>query len=229
VPGRPTGVTVGGGAVWVTTGDVPIDVDRQPLGIAVAGGSVWVASMLDETVTRIDPASNRVVATIPVPGSPAAVAAAGGTLWVSGNRGLSRIDPASNQVTPVGVCCGDLAAGAGALWVASGMDNTVLRVDPVSGRVVARIPVPTASPSEGPFRIAAADGAVWVTGASTEPRPGDPLRLWRVDAAGNRFAGSLRVGTVDVRHVGLDVAAGPGAVWVAVGDSGSVLRIRPRP
>jgi YVTN family beta-propeller protein len=159
VPRGQAALAVGAGAVWIASSSdnsvsridpatnkvaATIAVDRQPSGIAVAAGSVWVASALDDTVSRIDPASNRVVATIPIPGQGSALslAAAGGSVWVSGSRGLGRIDPAGNRVTPVDVCCGELAAGAGGLWVANGMDRTVLRVDPATGRVLARIPVP---------------------------------------------------------------------------------------
>ena len=167
VPGGQAELAVGAGAVWVAsfsdnsvsridpaTAEVAatIPVGRQPSGIAVAAGSVWVANALDDTVTRIDPAGNRVVATIPIPGQGSAfsLAAAGGSVWVSGNHGLHRIDPAGNRVTKVDVCCGEVAAGAGGLWMANGMDRTVLRVDPASGRALASIPVPPAAAPEGP-------------------------------------------------------------------------------
>jgi YVTN family beta-propeller protein len=244
VPRGQAALAVGADAVWVASSSdnsvtridpatnkvtATIDVDRQPSGIAVAAGSVWVASALDDTVSRIDPAGNQVVATIPIPGQGSAfsLAAAGGSVWVSGNHGLRRIDPAGNRVTPVDVCCGEVAAGAGALWMANGMDRAVLRVDPATGRVLARIPVPPAAAPEGPFGIAAAGGAVWVTSETVEPKPGDASLLWRVDAAGNRFAGTLRVGTVGRNHISPTVAAGDGAVWVTVADRDAVLRIRP--
>jgi YVTN family beta-propeller protein len=237
-------LAVGAGAVWVASSSdnsvsridpatnkvaATIAVDRQPSGIAIAAGSVWVASALDDTVTRIDPARNRLIATIPIPGQGSALslAAAGGSVWVSGNRGLSRLDPAGNRVTPVDACCGELAAGAGGLWVADGMNRAVLRVDPATGRVLARIPVPRAAAPEGPFRIAAAGGAVWVTAETVQPKPGDPSLLWRVDAAANRFAGTLRIGTVGRNHIAATLAAGRDTVWVAVGDRDVVLRIRP--
>jgi YVTN family beta-propeller protein len=245
VPGGPAELAVGEGAVWVASFSgnsvtridpatdkvaATIDVRRQPSDIAVAAGSVWVASALDDTVSRIDPDSDQVVATIPIPGQESAfsLAAAGGSIWVSGNYGLYRIDPAGNRVTPVDVCCGEVAAGAGALWMANGMDRTVLRLDPATGRVLASIPVPPAAAPEGPFRIAAGGGAVWVTSETVKPKPGDASLLWRVDAAANRFAGTLRVGTVGRNHISPTVAAGgDGTVWVTVADADAVLRVRP--
>jgi hypothetical protein len=93
--------------------------------------AAWVR---DDTVMRIDPATDRVVATIPADHPPGQLAAAGGAVWVAlGERGLGRIDPARNRMTrvPASTCCaGELAAGAGALWVANLWDRTVVRVDP---------------------------------------------------------------------------------------------------
>jgi hypothetical protein len=209
VPGRPTGVAVGAGAVWVTTGGVR-----------------------GTRVVRIDPASNRLVASVAVPDGSTRLAVGAGAVWVVSlsDNSVSRIDPASNRVTPVAVCCGDGAAGAGGLWVANGMDRSVLRVDAATGRVVARVPLPPAIASEAPFGIAAAGGLVWVTSESTKPRPGDPSLLWRVDPADNRFAGTLRIGTVEASHITPTVAVGQeGTVWAAVGDRGAVLRVRPHP
>jgi hypothetical protein len=86
---------------------------------------------------------------------------------------------------------------------------------------------PAAVP-EGPFHVAAAGGAVWVTSETVEPKPGDASLLWRVDAATNRFAGALRVGTVGRNHISPTVAAGgDGTAWVAVADADAVLRVRP--
>ena len=65
--------------------------------MALAAGSVWVSSGLDDAVTRIDAATNRVLATIPVGRGPGAMAVAGGAVWVSlpERGGLGRIDPAT--------------------------------------------------------------------------------------------------------------------------------------
>ena len=72
------GLTVGEGAIWVA-GDarektvwrlnpatgraLAIPLGFVPGAIAAGAGAIWVTSLLDDTVSRIDPASNRVTAT----------------------------------------------------------------------------------------------------------------------------------------------------------------------
>ena len=51
--------------------------------MSVGAGSVWVANSGDGTVTRIDPATNKTIATIAVGGSPQAITVAGGRAWVT--------------------------------------------------------------------------------------------------------------------------------------------------
>jgi YVTN family beta-propeller protein len=45
-----------------------------------------VTAQLDDEVARIDPASNRVVATIRLGASPKAIAAGGGSIWVGADE-----------------------------------------------------------------------------------------------------------------------------------------------
>jgi YVTN family beta-propeller protein len=46
---------------------------------------VWVADAVDHAVTRIDPVTNRVTATILVPAGPRAVAVGEGSVWAVGD------------------------------------------------------------------------------------------------------------------------------------------------
>ena len=61
---------------------------------------MWVANDLDSTVTRIDPGTNGVRATIPVGDGPNGIAVAGGVVWVSNEitGSLTRIDPKTDTV-----------------------------------------------------------------------------------------------------------------------------------
>jgi YVTN family beta-propeller protein len=47
-----------------------IPVGRQPSAMAVGHGALWVANQGDDTVSRADPLTNRVVATVPLASEP---------------------------------------------------------------------------------------------------------------------------------------------------------------
>jgi streptogramin lyase len=107
-------LAVGEGAVWVTTPvewDGPgslvridpatnrvvatIDLGRGAGAVAVGGGFVWVANRSHDTVTKIDPKSNKVVGKpIVVGGEPGDVAVGLGALWIANfaDGTLARID-----------------------------------------------------------------------------------------------------------------------------------------
>jgi YVTN family beta-propeller protein len=238
----PTRLAAATDAVWVltpadnsvvrinpATNDVvaTIGVGRAPSGLAAGAGAVWVSRRSDGAVVRIDPATNRVVATIPVGRAPGAMTVAGGVVWVSlPEHGLGRIDPASNRSTVVrvpGCCAGELAAGEGALWVANRGDDTLVRVDPATGRVAARILLPKTT-EQRPHQVAVGDGAVWVTSAA---RRGAANLLWRVDPASNQVTGTLDLGPTAAGGIPNSVAAGDGAVWVGGITKGFIARLEP--
>jgi YVTN family beta-propeller protein len=56
------------------------DHDRD---VAVGAGGVWVANSRDGTVSRIDPESNKVIATIHIGNNPQGIAVGAGAVWVS--------------------------------------------------------------------------------------------------------------------------------------------------
>jgi YVTN family beta-propeller protein len=243
VPRGPSRAVVASGAVWVlssvdqsvsridpATNAVvrTIPVGHQPVGIAFAAGTLWVANSLDDTVMRIDPASGKVLKTIPV-ASPIALAATGTTVWVTGAAGLSRIDPATNQVIPVlsaaSGCCGELTATSEGVWTING-DGALLRLDPTTAKVVATTPL---GRDPFPFAIAATHDSVWVASAPAR-RSGDNDNLWRVDLAHNTVAGVLAIGPAAYGKPPNAVAAsGSQAVWVAKGNDQTVLRLQPQP
>jgi YVTN family beta-propeller protein len=134
-------ITVGEGAVWVIddAGLVRIDPKRNRIsarigllgkqalivdagGIAAGVGAVWVTNPLAGTVSRVDPATNRVVQRIRVGRNPLGVSVGEGAVWVV-NRGdgtVSRIDPAAGMVVetiPVGPNPTRVAAGVDGVWV----------------------------------------------------------------------------------------------------------------
>jgi DNA-binding beta-propeller fold protein YncE len=199
VPRAPLDVAATPGAVWVTNsgggGDSVARIDPQtsrvagrpvrtgasPQSLAVGGGSLWVANHDARTVTRVDQASGRVVADIPVPSEPHRVAYGAGAVWVGNwhDNSVSRIDPTTNRVVgspiPIGFHAGNLAVGAGGVWVTSDYrvdaapeDVVVVRIDPQTNRAVETIAV-----GGHPLDVAATEGAIWVSVAN----PGTVLRI----------------------------------------------------
>lgn len=117
------------------------------LNVVAGAGSVWVAS--DNTagkVSRVDPATNKVIATIPVNPGTWYLAFGFGSVWVvsSESGSIQKIDPATNAVvktTPLGKEPAFLAAGEGAVWVQEQGDGTVARIDPETGEVTGRVKI----------------------------------------------------------------------------------------
>jgi streptogramin lyase len=110
--------------------------------VVVAGfGALWIASSATDTVLRIDPLRETIVARIAVGPSPKFMTVGSGALWVQNRRdgSVSRVDPATNrEVARIEAHAptewGDIAAGEGAIWLA--VDGTpVTRIDPRTNRV----------------------------------------------------------------------------------------------
>lgn len=81
---RPWALAAGEGAVWIAAQSVPgqvyrvdpstlevssafIEVGEFPYAVTTGAGAVWVANQDSATVSRIDPGSNQVTATITLP------------------------------------------------------------------------------------------------------------------------------------------------------------------
>jgi YVTN family beta-propeller protein len=194
-----------------------IHVGRQPTTVVIGQGAVWVANKLDNSVSRIDPQTNRVVATIPVADGVADLAVGRDGIWTGGDRrGVARVvrvDPGTNRVVatvPVGAQPSGLAVTDDAVWVASVVDGTITRIDPRTDRVTATIRT-----GGRPVQVAADDRAVWVA------YPQDNL-VRRIDPKTNRVVATLRVALPQ------DLTLGLGSVWVPSGRTGVVVRIDPQ-
>ena len=206
-------------------------------GLAIGAGSVWVANMSPRTVTRIDPETNAVVATIPLGEpdflwGPTRLAFGHGSVWALDGltSSVMRIDPEANRVSttiplgsPTQFSSGPLGlvVTSDAVWVANtwgtseAPDGSVVRIDPRTDRVVARIGL-GASPSDGgPTAITASDDAVWIAVPSTRS-------IVRVDPA----TGSAVAEVLKLTCARGQLAVDGSSVWVA--DCKSVRRIDSR-
>ena len=157
--GGPQWLAAGAGAVWVGVPNlsavVRIDPERNVVvaTIPVADGgvcgqliaddeAVWVGSGFcgDGNLTRIDPSTNEVVATIKSPQWTTVFGGAigFGSVWIATDAGPFEIDPATNEVVSRlalegdTVFGGDLAVGAGSLWIHDAQDQPLLRIDPTA-------------------------------------------------------------------------------------------------
>jgi DNA-binding beta-propeller fold protein YncE len=105
-----------------------------------------------------------------------------------------------------------LAAGEGAVWVTSGADGTLTRIDPRTRRILGR-PLRL---GRGISAVAVGRKSVWVS----SPRTG---RVLRVDPATDLVTGRIRVGG----RPGALIVAG-GRVWVADQGGAGVAAINPQ-
>jgi YVTN family beta-propeller protein len=112
-----------------------IAVGSGPRFLAVGEGGVWVLNQFDGTVSRVDPRTNTVTATITV--SDAAVeggdiAAGGGSVWARVSDSLvARIDPRTNKVVArygPSAGSGSVAADDKAVWVSAHDINAIWRL-----------------------------------------------------------------------------------------------------
>jgi YVTN family beta-propeller protein len=166
----------------------------------------------------VDPATNAIVAEVPVGIRPGPMAAGDGAIWVGNldDRTLTRIDATQRSATatislddrtPTG-----LATGAGAVWVAHGMRGQVSRVDEQFNRITNTLDVASTASRIG--TVAVGEGGVWAAfGDST---------LARIDPADVRAAASAFAGAVPAA-----VVVGSGAVWVANSGDSTVQRFNP--
>jgi len=148
--------------------------------IAAGAGAVWVAEGLGgDKILRIDPTSNRIVATISVDKNPMGIAVGEGAVWVTAWKGVPKvlgltwkvygqaiykIDPETNRVvSTIDVPQGShprniylqamLAVGSGAVWTGDAWNGTVQRLDPQTNQIVATIQIPEQSASTEPFHL----------------------------------------------------------------------------
>jgi YVTN family beta-propeller protein len=195
---------------------------RGPISVSATAGAVWVACCGESgsaaasggTLLRVDPRRKRVVAEISLPASPVAVAADSSAAWVATADGqVLMVSQKRNRVVAKLDAGGPLgfrqtiAVGAGGVWLADPFDEQVVRIEPTSRRVMARIPAGAAT------TLAVTGDAVWVISS---------LGLVRIDPAQDRVVAVAS--DPDLRRARL-VAAGAGAVWTAAWSS--VSRIDP--
>jgi DNA-binding SARP family transcriptional activator/ABC-type transport system substrate-binding protein/outer membrane protein assembly factor BamB len=245
------------------TGTVVAEADvRDSVGVRFGAGSLWSVSS-EGLLTRVDPETGEIEATIGLGIlKPGGLTFGAGLLWVTDHYSplVLRVDPAVNEVVEpfqlpeegLGtVFTGDVAVGAGSVWVGHGGYNPgafVERLDLETGRPQDRYSILGGDADH----LAFSDGVLWVGSTPSgevrriEPGTNTPRKVARLDgeicciAAGD---GAVWVATrpdnlvwkldevgTQVRSFKLPseikgISYGDGALWAAVGEDGTVVRI----
>jgi hypothetical protein len=226
--GSPAALVAGPSAVWVITGAQSIGsrlellridprfpkkptaraklgtstgLPRQPLALGMS--TIWARGPSARTLVRRDPTTLQRRSVVRLGGIASAIAKGSDGMWATtwGNR-LLRVNPEMNTpiVEPgsIGSYPVDVAVGGNAIWIASFGDDMVARYDPAASGSTAPVSV-----CHGPQSVAFNFGSVWVA-----CRDGT---IWRIDPTTRDVLAHWSLGATPG-----GIAAGEGAVWVAV-------------
>ena len=185
--------------------------------VAITADAVWVGTTGPFAVHRIDPKTNKRVATVRLRGEPCGGLASGfGSLWIplcGQSPTLAKVDLKSNQLIStfkIGPAAaeGGVTTSPDSVWLVVDKHGSLARIDPVTGAVRQTIRVPAGS--YNPFY---SDGQVWVTRAAGS-------ELTSVDAVTGMVLATTRTGP-GPRFL----TAGAGAVWTLNQGDGSLTRV----
>jgi class 3 adenylate cyclase/ABC-type branched-subunit amino acid transport system substrate-binding protein len=249
VPGSPARLTAAGTALWVGADDARTltAVDRRrpalarvvalgvhPSDVTAGEGRLWVVDRGRGAVVAVEPRVGTVQRRIAVGGGapflndrsvvdPWSIAVGAGRVWVTdGSRRLVEVDPTHGRLAhriDARAPLGGVVVAQGAVWAISGPRASVVRIDPQTRSVTARISLVSRPAPESPYpiQIDAGAGALWVLNANTGT-------VSRIDPDLRGVTASIAVG---LEHTPLRLSAGRDAVWVAARD-GTLTRIDAR-
>ena len=206
--------------------DVNVGVD--PDAVTAGSNAVWVANVEDETVSRIDPQTRRLVGgAIHVDDNPADLAVGRDDLWValgSSTRRDPRTGRGNAALKPIPALGGD------SVRQPDGQHRLRRRLRLVSVRLRRTSAASTRTPASAPR--SATRPASSSSASSVSPFFADVAfgleRLWIVNRAANAVieldAGRV-VRTITVGPGPVAIAVGEGSLWVACFDDDTVWRI----
>lgn len=158
-----------------------------PTGMAAVPGGVWLASWDRGGLLRIDAATGRITARVPVgQQGPFSIAYGAGSLWVTDFRtgDLLRLNPATGRlVAKIHPGGSYVTAGGGFVWVtrfghAGGPYwNRLVKINPVTDRVAGDVLVP-GNFGPGGMMVAATGAVVWLhIDGAPYVQAADPVRM----------------------------------------------------
>ena len=187
--------------------------------VALFTGRSSTPTIVPDSLVKIDARTNKIVDVISVGQQPGPLAIVGPYLFASSAKDntLSRIDRESGDVVTKGGFArprGLAADGPSLVWVVNEGRHEVVRLDTTTMEPLDRFLVPSA----GLGYLTVGGGTLWLT----ESPPGAVSR-WRLDTTRLQTRYHLESGTFP-----LEVGFAGGAAWVALVDSGELLRIDPQ-
>jgi hypothetical protein len=188
----------------ISTFDLPYNV---VIPVSVGEGAIWSVTN-SGLVTRREIDDVAVTTTVRAQASPVAISVGEGAVWILSRGEIDRIDPERVSVTAeVGVAVGgELAVGAGGVWILDEQESFIIQVDPDPASVVEVIQM-----TGTPDRLTAGADGLWVLDRST--------------GVVSRVDGGRVVEEAEVGRDAAELTQGDGSVWVARSD-GSILRIQ---
>ena len=188
--------------------------------VAVTADAVWVGSTGPYAVHRIDPATNKLTASVKLPGEPCAGLAVGaGRLWIplcTDPPSLAKVNLRSRELESIfavgpAAAEGGVAYGAGSVWLIVSMSGDLARINPANGAILDTFHVPA-----GSYNPVFSRGALWVTRA-------EGAELTGIDAASGKTLATVATGP-NPRFL----AAGAGAIWTLNQGDGTLTRVDAR-
>jgi virginiamycin B lyase len=196
---------------------VVIQLGKTADWVAIAPDAVWVGSTGPNAVHRIDPRTNKLVATVELAGEPCAGLAVGfGSLWIplcGQPSTLAKVDGTRNVVSAVfqaGPAAGEggITVSTDSVWLVTDKEGSLARIDPGTGAVRQTVRVPA-----GSYNPRFSGGRVWVTRA-------EGAEITAVDATSGVVLGTTKTGP-GPRFL----TSGAGSIWTFNQGDGSLTRI----
>lgn len=203
---------------------VTVPTGRGPSRPAVGLGHLWVPSIGNGTLTVVDPASGRVVASVDLDDRPDEqrfrswpwrAVVGDDAVWVSDRRAgtVVRVDAGSREVThrvPVPEVADIVLDEAGDVWAVTSFPATLVRIDGATGAVTARLPF-DGDPPRTAVALDSGAGAVWVATTSRTR-----AALVKIDPATATVVADVTIDSPTPDDAVEDIAATEQGVWLSL-------------
>jgi DNA-binding beta-propeller fold protein YncE len=180
--------------------------------LAISGGYAWLTvpdlddSQAPQSLWRVDTRTGDVLEKIPIGGNPSPPLVDGRFAWIASlvNADLTRVDLRTgrsvrlNSVTYAYA----LTAGAGSVWIGTAIPGDVVRIDPASRNILARID------ADGDVRgMGYGGGRVWATTESG---------VTEIDSSTNQIVATIPLGSFEPDTGSTAIGSLNGSLWISI-------------